>query len=43
MQIAAFMLMLWAVAIIGYQYAHFISIPPLIFPLALTVISVLSD
>lgn len=37
MQIAAFMLMLWAICVLGYQHAHYLYLPPLIFPLILMV------
>lgn len=38
MQIAAFMLMLWAICVLGYQHAHYLYLPPLIFPLILMFI-----
>lgn len=41
MQIASFMLMLWALAVLGYLYAHFLALPPFIFPMLLMIFCVL--
>jgi|UniRef100_A0A914PVP6 hypothetical protein len=41
MQIAAFMFMLWATAVLGYLYAHYLGLSPFFFPLALMIIFML--
>ncbi|KAI1721402.1 EXS family domain-containing protein [Ditylenchus destructor] len=40
MQIASFMLMLWALAVLGYIYAHYLYLPPFLFPMLLMIICV---
>jgi xenotropic and polytropic retrovirus receptor 1 len=40
MQIASFMLMLWGLAVLGYLYAHYLYLPPFLFPLLLMIICV---
>lgn len=41
MQLASFMLMLWAISVLGYLYAHTLGLPPFVFPLILMAICVL--
>lgn len=41
MQISAFLLMLWAMAVLGYLYASWLHVPPFIFPLLLMLICVI--
>ncbi|MFH4977132.1 hypothetical protein AB6A40_003841 [Gnathostoma spinigerum] len=41
MQISSFMCMLWAIAVLGYLYAHLIHLPPFIFPLILMAVCVI--
>lgn len=41
MQLASFLLMLWALAVLGYFYAHVIGIPPFVFPLLLMLACVI--
>uniref|UniRef100_A0A915DKX6 Xenotropic and polytropic retrovirus receptor 1 n=1 Tax=Ditylenchus dipsaci TaxID=166011 RepID=A0A915DKX6_9BILA len=40
MQIASFMLMLWALSVLGYLYAHYLYLPPFLFPMLLMLICV---
>uniref|UniRef100_A0A1I8AV11 Xenotropic and polytropic retrovirus receptor 1 n=1 Tax=Steinernema glaseri TaxID=37863 RepID=A0A1I8AV11_9BILA len=40
MQIASFMFMLWALAVLGYLYAHLLHLPPFLFPLLLMIVCV---
>lgn len=40
MQISSFMLMLWAMAVLGYLYANWIQLPPFLFPMLLMLICV---
>ncbi|KAI6214899.1 hypothetical protein M3Y94_00322400 [Aphelenchoides besseyi] len=41
MQLASFLLMLWALAVLGYLYAHVIYLPPFVFPLVLMLVCVI--
>ena len=40
MQLASFLLMLWALCVLGYLYAHVFSLSPFLFPLLLMIICV---
>jgi len=40
MQISSFMLMLWAMSVLGYLYASWLHLPPFLFPMALMLICV---
>jgi hypothetical protein len=41
MQISSFMLMLWAMAVLGYLYAYWLHLPPFLFPMLLMLVCVL--
>lgn len=40
MQIASFMLMIWACCVLGYLYSHYLYLPPFIWPMILMIICV---
>ncbi|KAL7078018.1 hypothetical protein ACQ4LE_002668 [Meloidogyne hapla] len=40
MQISSFMLMLWAMSVLGYLYASWLRLPPFLFPMALMLICI---
>ncbi|KAL3068428.1 hypothetical protein niasHT_030719 [Heterodera trifolii] len=41
MQISSFLMMLWALAVLGFLYAHWLLLPPFLFPLLLMFVCVL--